>query len=140
MDIVSLAALMHDVDDVKLFKTHNNANARYFLDGEHVDKATIEKICKAINEIPFSRNNGRSPSTLEGQIVQDAVRLDSIGAIGIARVFSHEGSSYEDSIARFDQKLLLLKDLMNTPKAKEMAIERHDFMVKFLEEFKKEVE
>ncbi|HAN43151.1 MAG TPA: phosphohydrolase [Sphaerochaeta sp.] len=140
MDIVSLAALMHDVDDVKLFETHNNANARYFLEGEHVDKATIEKICKAINEISFSRNNGRSPSTLEGQIVQDAVRLDSIGAIGIARVFSHEGRSYEDSIARFDQKLLLLKDLMNTPKAKEMAIERHDFMVKFLEEFKKEVE
>lgn len=140
MDIVSLAALMHDVDDVKLFETHNNANARYFLEGEHVDKATIDKICKAINEISFSRNNGRSPSTLEGQIVQDAVRLDSIGAIGIARVFSHEGRSYEDSIARFDQKLLLLKDLMNTPKAKEMAIERHDFMVKFLEEFKKEVE
>ena len=72
--------------------------------------------------------------------MQDAVRLDSIGAIGIARVFSHEGRSYEDSIARFDEKLLLLKDLMNTPKAKQMAVERHDFMVKFLEEFKKEVE
>ena len=140
MDIVSLAALLHDVDDYKLFDTKNNANARYFLDGEHVDKVTTDKICRAINEISFSRNNGKSPDTLEGQIVQDAVRLDSIGAIGIARVFSHEGRSYEDSIARFDEKLLLLKDLMNTPKAKQMAVERHDFMVKFLEEFKKEVE
>ena len=139
--IVALAALLHDADDHKLFNTENNANAREFLTAQGVDPEEIESICEAINSVSFSQNRGRRPATIEGKIVQDADRLDAIGAIGIARTFAfggEHGRTLESSIDHFHEKLLLLKGEMNTEAAKQLAEERHDFMVRFLEEFEKE--
>ena len=140
-EIVSLAALLHDADDHKLFSTENNANARRFLSDRSVPDDRIDRICEAINLVSFSRNRDKQPETLEGRIVQDADRLDAIGAVGIARTFAFGGShgrSLEDSVGHFHEKLLLLKDLMNTDKAREMAKIRHAFMEAFLREWKNE--
>ncbi len=136
--ISSLAALLHDADDHKLFKTENNANARSFLQENGVPEETIEKICEVINGVSFSKNRGKTPETLEGKIVQDADRLDAIGAIGIARTFAYGGKvgrSLDDSVQHFYDKLLLLKDEMNTEAAKEIALTRHEFMESFLKEY-----
>ena len=139
--IVALAALLHDADDSKLFATADNANARVFLNSQNVDEATIEKICTAINSVSFSKNRDRCPELPEGRIVQDADRLDAIGAIGIARTFAYggkHGRTLDSSIEHFHDKLLLLKAMMHTEKAKEMAERRHAFMESFLQEWEKE--
>ena len=143
MFVVSLAALLHDVDDHKLFDTADNQNARTFLAANGVSDSLIDTICTVINSVSFSQNRGKAPSSLEAKIVQDADRLDAIGAIGIARTFAYggeHGRSMEASISHFHEKLLLLKDLMNTDAAKAIAIKRHDFMVKFLEEWDRETQ
>ena len=75
--VVALAALLHDADDYKLFSTTDNANARSFLGGHGVEDGTIERICKAINSVSFSKNGTRAPATIEGKIDQDADRLDA---------------------------------------------------------------
>ena len=141
LEIISLAALLHDADDHKLFATENNANARRFLEENRIPPATVDRICDVINSVSFSQNRGRIPETLEGRIVQDADRLDAMGAIGIARTFAYggeHGRPLEDSIQHFYEKLLLLKDLMNTDAGKTMAEERHAFLKAFLEEYQRE--
>ena len=140
-EVVELAALLHDADDHKLFHTENNANARAFLEGQGVAPEKIERICEVINGVSFSKNRGKHPATLEGKIVQDADRLDALGAIGIARTFAYggkHGRSLEGSIEHFYEKLLLLKDEMNTQAAKEVAQGRHAFLEQFLEQFRRE--
>jgi HD superfamily phosphodiesterase len=102
---------------------------------------TVELICEAINGVSFSKNRTKAPSTIEGQIVQDADRLDALGAIGIARTFAfggEHGRSIESTIEHFHQKLLLLKDGMNTPAAKAIAQERHAFLEEFLRRYESE--
>ena len=139
--IVALAALLHDADDPKLFSTADNANARAFLNSHGADEEMTERILAAVNAVSFSKNRDRKPDTVEGQIVQDADRLDAIGAIGIARTFAYgggHGRGLEDSIGHFHEKLLLLTDLMNTLTAKSMAAERHRFMLDFLREWARE--
>lgn len=139
--VISLAALLHDADDHKIFQTENNQNARSFLEKQQVDEITIEQICEVINGVSFSKNRGTRPKTLEGKIVQDADRLDAMGAIGIARTFAfggERGRSIESSVQHFYDKLLLLKDEMNTEEGRRMAEERHGFMEQFLVELKKE--
>lgn len=139
--IVALAALLHDADDYKLFATADNANARAFLDSQNVDEATAIKICTTINSVSFSKNRDKCPELLEGKIVQDADRLDAIGAIGIARTFAYggkHGRTLDSSIPHFHEKLLLLKAMMHTEKAKEMAESRHAFMESFLQEWENE--
>lgn len=139
--IASLSALLHDTDDHKLFNTENNLNARSFMEKEKLPSDTIEQVCKIINAVSFSQNRGRTPETLEGKIVQDADRLDAIGAIGIARTFAYGGKvgrPLEDSIKHFYDKLLLLKGEMNTDGAKEIAQKRHEFMSAFLDEYYEE--
>ena len=141
--IVSLGALLHDADDAKLFQTGNNANARDFLASQQTDPETADEIIRVINGVSFSRNGDRRPETTEGQIVQDADRLDAMGAVGIARTFAYggrHGRTMQDSIRHFHEKLLLLKDRMNTAKGKEMADARHAFLAAFLEEWEKEVQ
>ena len=141
--IVALGALLHDADDHKLFETEDNANARRFLDGQGIDADTAERICGVINSVSFSRNRGKKPDTAEGMIVQDADRLDAIGAVGIARTFAYggkHGRSPESSIDHFHEKLLLLKDMLNTPEARNMAAGRHAFMEAFLQEWERETE
>lgn len=139
--IVSLAALLHDVDDHKLFHTENNANARRFLEGQSIHPAEIEQICKIINEVSFSRNRGKKPDSIEGKIVQDADRLDAIGAIGIARTFAFggkNGRTLEESLQHFYDKLLLLKDEMNTEEARKLAEARHAYLEGFIAEYNAE--
>lgn len=141
-EIVALVALLHDVDDHKLFETRNNEHARSFLLNHHFNKQQIDHICNIINSISFSKNRGTQPKTLEGQIVQDADRLDAIGAIGIARTFAFGGERkrpLSSTIQHFDEKLLLLKDEMNTKEGKRLAEHRHHFMLEFLKELNKDL-
>ena len=141
MDVVRLAALLHDADDHKLFRTENNANARAFLAANGVPREQQDAVCRVIDSVSFSRNKGKVPDTPEGKIVQDADRLDAIGAIGIARTFAYggeHGRPLEDSIQHFYDKLLLLKDMMNTEPARRLAKERHAVLEAFLREWKKE--
>lgn len=158
--IVQLAALLHDVDDRKLSPQTcaGKDNARRFLTEQQVDDATIEQICRIIDEISFAGEDSVIPESLEGKCVQDADRLDAIGAIGIARAFAYGGShnrfmhhpgiapkmhmskaEYQNSnsttINHFYEKLFLLTDRMNTPTAKEIANARDCYMKAYVAQF-----
>ncbi len=140
-ELVALGALLHDADDPKLFGTENNENARTFLLSQGLAADRIDQVCRVVNAVSFSRNRGRRPDTPEGRIVQDADRLDAIGAVGIARTFAYggeHGRPMESSVRHFDEKLLLLRDEMNTAAARELAQGRHRFMEQFLMELKEE--
>ena len=100
-----------------------------------------DRICEAINSVSFSRNKGKRPCTPEGRVVQDADRLDAMGAIGVARAFAYggeHGRPLASSIQHFYDKLLLLRDEMNTDAARQIALRRHAFMTAFLEEYRTE--
>ena len=143
VETAALAALLHDADDYKLFATENNANARAFLADNGATEEESERICAVINAVSFSKNRGRVPDTLEAKVVQDADRLDAIGAIGIARTFAYggeHGRSLDESVQHFYDKLLLLKDLMNTEAGKALAEERHAFLEEFLRRYREEGE
>lgn len=163
VSVVGLAALLHDVDDKKLSPETSEGKLRAvgFLRENGVKEEKISWICRIIGEVSFSQNRGAKPETLESQCVQDADRLDALGAIGIARTFAFGGSKGrpvysqefleskasgnedvkgkgESSLEHFYDKLLLLKDMMNTSTAKSMAEKRHKFMEAFLKEFYEE--
>ena len=162
MLVVELGALLHDIADSKF----NNGDeeigsqkAREFLDFLTVESAVIEHVVQIILNISFKGGNElRKFSSAELDVVQDADRLDAMGAIGIARTFNYGGfknrelynpeippnltmtkEEYKNSSAptlnHFYEKLLLLKDRMNTTTARQMAEHRHEFMEQFLEEF-----
>ena len=162
--IVQLIALLHDVDDRKILPDtyQSQANARNFLLSNGVDADTIERICRMIREISFGANNS-TPATLEGQCVQDADRLDAIGAIGIARAFAYGGhhnrhmyhpdikpnvnmtkeeyvKSESTTINHFYEKLFKLTALMNTQTAMQIAQAREVYMKEFVSEFMDEWE
>lgn len=164
--IVQLAALLHDVDDVKISpETHDGKkNAVRFMRTNGVEEEVIRAVCKMIDEVAFVGTDSVAPSTIEGKCVQDADRVDAIGAIGIARAFAYGGSKgrkiYDPDVApkmgmskeeyrknqnapsinHFYEKLLLLKDMMNTHAAKKIAAHRHAVMEDFLQEFMAEWE
>lgn len=141
--VVSLASLLHDVDDHKIFNHENNENARAFLSGKGIPDAEIDVICNVINSVSFTKNRGKRPETIEGKIVQDADRLDALGAIGIARTFAYggeHGRSIEESVQHFYDKLLVLKDELNTDTAKAIAAQRHEFLEAYIDELKDEIE
>lgn len=142
MLVVSLAALLHDADDHKLFDNENNENARAFLRNNGVPADKAEEIIKVINSVSFSQNRGKKPETIEGMIVQDADRLDAIGAIGIARTFAYggeHGRSIDESVQHFYDKLLLIRDELNTEAAKKAASKRHEFLEAFIAELNDEM-
>ena len=162
LEVVELAALLHDIADPKF---HNDDEelalkiSRDFLESQSVPDDLILQVMFIIQNISF-KSRGEVPQNLplELKIVQDADRIDAIGAIGIARTFNFGGfknnlmyhpeippklnmskEEYKKSegttINHFYEKLLLLKDLMNTKTGKELALERHEFMLQFLEQF-----
>lgn len=144
-DIVALAAMLHDVDDRKISPdTHADlGNAVAFLRSQQVSEERIARIIKVIRGVSFSENAGKVPATIEGRVVQDADRLDAIGAIGIARTFAYGGAhgrGMEDSIQHFHDKLLLLRDMMTTDGGRRMAAKRHAWMEDFLREYQEETE
>jgi uncharacterized protein len=161
-EVVQLAALLHDIADSKFHggdESIGPQTARTFLESQNVEAATINHVVKIIENISFKGGNTtRTFSSLELDIVQDADRLDAIGAIGIARTFNYGGYKnrplYDPTIApnmhmtkeeykasqaptlnHFYEKLLLLKDRMNTSTGKKLAEDRHRFMEVFLAQF-----
>jgi uncharacterized protein len=160
--IVKLAALLHDIADSK-FNNGDEAigpkTARKFLESEGVEQEIISPVIKIIENISYKGGNFEKEfSSIELDIVQDADRLDALGAIGIARAFTYGGFKnrvlYDPNIApnlkmtkeeykrsesptfnHFYEKLLLLKDKMNTPTGKQIAMERHHFIEIFMEQF-----
>ena len=143
----ALAALLHDVDDRKISPETcvGKDRAVGFLRENGVEEGQILRIVQIISEISFSAGNG-TPSSVEGMCVQDADRLDAMGAIGIGRAFAFggsrgrrmhdpEGADTTTTIRHFYDKLLLLKDRMNTRTGKELAVRRDAFLRMYLEEF-----
>lgn len=149
--LVELAAWMHDVGDYKLHNGVDKSNELItdFLQTLNVDNVTIDKVLEIVSQVSFSKGN--TPTTIEAKIVQDADRLDAIGAVGIARCFAYGGSVHNvlynpydnskdaSSVQHFYDKLFKLKDLMNTETAIKIANKRHQFMENFIEEFYQEV-
>ena len=150
--LVELAAWLHDVGDHKL---HNGVDKseeliNVFLKSLAVEQSIIDRIIEIVSQVSLSKGN--KPSSIEAEIVQDADRLDAIGAIGIARCFAYGGSKNrilyspdekekeDSSIQHFYDKLFKLKDLMNTESAKLIANQRHSFMEAYIAEFYREVE
>jgi len=165
--VVALGALLHDIADSKFHGGDEKIGplkAREFLQSHEVDESVIEHIEKIILNISFKGSKSKQDfKSRELDVIQDADRLDALGAIGIARTFNyggHKGRSiynpdikpnlfltkaeYKKSTAptlnHFYEKLLLLKDRMNTHTGKEIAEERHNFMIAFLDQFHKEWE
>jgi len=162
LEIVKLGALLHDIADSKFYngdETIGPKVAREFLESENVDEVTIQHVINIIENISFKGGTTENGfSSIELNIVQDADRLDAIGAIGIARAFNYGGfknrplynpniapklhqskEAYKNSqaptINHFYEKLLLLKDKMSTETGKQLAQKRHLFMEKFLSQF-----
>lgn len=162
--IVTLGALLHDISDAKFYEgneTIGPKKAREFLFSENVDSTVIEHIVNIINHISYKNtldSTTKPFSSPELKVVQDADRLDAIGAIGIARCFNYGGfknrllydpsnppnldmtkEEYKNSTAptinHFYEKLLLLKDQMNTKTGRQLAAERHNYMKGFLVQF-----
>jgi uncharacterized protein len=162
LEVVKLAALLHDIADSKFHNGDESVGpktAKTFLEAQNVTEETILHVIAIIENISFKGGNFEQQfRSKELEIVQDADRLDALGAIGIARTFNYGGfknrTLYNPEIApklsqskeeykksdaptinHFYEKLLLLKDKMNTDTGKKIAKKRHDFMVHFLAQF-----
>jgi len=167
MFVMDLALILHDVGDRKVIgKAEDDFSiATNFLKELELPSETVEFVMHIIKNLSFSTtlNNGSINETTEFRIVQDADRLDALGAIGIARAFAFGGSrsrplynpavsaqkfttkkeyrqTKSSTLHHFEEKLFLLKDLMNTNTAKEIAAKRHEFTKNFYEQFLKEWE
>ncbi len=173
LEVIELSALLHDIADPKFHNGDETLTLKIskdFLDSQNVSSEIIEQVLFVIKNISFKNQVENSSSLnskrwknfpVELQIVQDADRIDAIGAIGIARTFNFGGfknnlmyhpeikpnlgmnkEEYKKSngttINHFYEKLLLLKDLMNTETGKQLAEDRHQFMLMFLNQFYKE--
>jgi uncharacterized protein len=165
LEVVQLAALLHDIADWKFHDGDETAGpraARAWLVELHVEPPTIEKVCGIISRLSFKGAGvAAEPMCLEGQAVQDADRLDAIGAIGVARAFAYGGhagralydpdippeqhatfAAYKQNrgptINHFYEKLLLLKDRMHTATGRQLAESRHRFLEQFLAQFYEE--
>lgn len=161
--VIEMAALLHDVADEKLNASEEAGMKKVsdWLEGLDVTEEEKEHILHIIANMSYKGGHGGNVETLEGKIVQDADRLDALGAIGIARTFAYGGAkgrlmydpnippreemtkeeyrkNSDPSLNHFYEKLLKLKDLMNTDAAKREAEVRHRYMEEFIEQFMKE--
>lgn len=158
--IIEMAALLHDIPDDKLNESEEAGWAKLdsFLQSIQIESETLSKIKNCIETVSYKGGRMIELDSIEAEIVQDADRLDALGAIGIARTFAFGGKKghpiyepglnvrgqmsleeYRDgdssSVNHFYEKLLKLKDKLNTEQAKQIAEERHRFMETFLEQF-----
>lgn len=158
--ICELAALLHDIADEKLNSSESEAlqKVRHWINSVGVDRTTAQQVISIISTMSFKGGNQPEMTTLEGKVVQDADRLDAIGAIGIARTFAYAGSKGDliydpalkpretmtkeqyrngksTAINHFYEKLLKLKETMNTTYGKQLAEERHRIMERYLQDF-----
>lgn len=161
--VVELAALLHDIADHKFYNGDDTVGpkvAREWLEGQGTDPVITDHVINIISNMSFSKNIGKKVvfTSKELQVVQDADRLDAIGAIGIARVFAYGGHKGREifnptikplkyktaeeykkndnpTVNHFYEKLLLLKDLMNTKAGKQIAQKRHKYMEQYLKQF-----
>lgn len=165
--IVELAALLHDIADHKFHggdETVGPKVAREWLASQGEEEEVIEEVCTIISEVSFKGAKVETPmGSIEGEVVQDADRLDAMGAIGIARAFAYGGhknrllynpeeaptlhdsfEAYKNdkgaTINHFYEKLFLLKDRMNTGTGRKLAEQRHQFMVNYVHQFLEEWE
>ncbi|WP_058306546.1 HD domain-containing protein [Gracilibacillus massiliensis] len=162
--IVTIAALLHDLADDKVVESEEQglATIQNWLESQKVMEEDIQHIISIIKHMSFKGGNGIPLRTIEGKVVQDADRLDAIGAVGIARCFLFSGQKGQpiydpdievreemskeqyrneksSAIHHFYEKLLKLKDLMNTDTGRKLAKERHQFMLQYLEQFFEEI-
>jgi uncharacterized protein len=163
--VCELAALLHDVADDKIAGSEEAGlrTVREWLAAQAVDETTAAHVMEIIATMSFGGGNRPPMRTLEGRVVQDADRLDALGALGIARAFAYGGSrgralwdpdepprqyagkadyraGGSSTINHFHEKLLLLKDRMNTAYGRQLAERRHAYMLAFLDEFAAEWE
>lgn len=162
MEIVMLGALLHDIEDWKFNDGDEEAGpnaAHIWLESCGASTETITHIMEIIRDLSYKGSDSQKMKSLEGMIVQDADRLDAVGAIGIARCFAFggafgneiynpdiparvqiTGNQYKDKTAKsttvnhFFEKLFLLKDLYNTEEAKKIGSARHQYMIQFMEQ------
>lgn len=160
--LIELAVLLHDVSDPK-YKKDGEDREEEILQQLELTDGQRDNIRSIIRTVSFKGGTNDEPETIEGRIVRDADRLDAIGAIGIARAFAYGGakgrklydqeeqartemteSEYRtggmSTVTHFYEKLLLLKELMVTDSGKQMAEERHQFMLSFLEQLQNETD
>ena len=160
LQIVQLAALLHDVDDRKLSPEtcENKDRAVAYMRSKGLSEDTLTRVKDIIGEVSFAGTDSVVPKTLEGMCVQDADRLDALGAMGIARAFAYGGNhnrvmydpeippalnmgkeEYQNHVSttvnHFYEKLFLLKDMMNTESAKRIAGHREQYMREYIDEF-----
>ncbi|TVP84383.1 MAG: HD domain-containing protein [Alkalicoccus sp.] len=158
--LCELAALLHDVSDEKFHHTQSSGKEylQQWMIAQDIPPAERNKLNYIVESVSFKGGSGQVPETLEAGVVQDADRLDAIGAVGIARCFMYAGShgspmhdpeqrprynlteqEYRDNsasaVTHFYEKLLTLKDTMNTPSGKKRAEKRHERLENFLDEF-----
>lgn len=160
--IVEMAVMLHDVSDPK-YKKQGEDPEKEILDSLDLSGEQKKHIAEIIASVSFKGGNGQAPASLEAEIVQDADRLDAIGAVGIARTFAYGGakgrklydweeeprtemteeqyrSKATSSTTHFYEKLLKLKEGINTEAGRQIAEERHAFMLSFLKQLQKETD
>lgn len=160
--IVEMAVLLHDVSDPK-YTAEGMDPEKAVLQSLDLTEVQQQQIAQIIRQVSFKGGNGEAPTSIEAKIVQDADRLDAMGAVGIARTFAYGGAKgrklydWEEqprsdmteqeyrntptsSATHFYEKLLLLKNMMTTETGRHIADERHQFMLSFLEQLKKETD
>ncbi|WP_146597181.1 HD domain-containing protein [Novipirellula galeiformis] len=148
--VVELAALLHDVGDAKFHNGQERSAefSREILRGLDVDGDVIDHVAAIVDNISFRKGVDSESLTFEGKIVQDADRLDALGAIGIVRTIEYgaavgqpfylsenENGEHKMGIDHFDEKLFKLRDLLNTEPARRIAVQREQFMRTFLNQF-----
>lgn len=158
-DIIDLAVLLHDVSDVKYSGAEGKAKETAILDELNLSPEDRQWIVDIIDSVSFSGGHEKEAKSIEAKIVRDADRLDAIGAVGIARTFAYGGAKGRKlydwseiarvnmtehdyrtketaSVTHFYEKLLLLKELMLTETGKKFAMQRHEFMLAFIDQLK----
>ena len=139
-----LLAWLHDMSDDKLASNLGRDSVSGFLRSLSLQESEIRFITEALPYISYRKHPRLSPEVaLEIRIVQDADRIDAIGAVGIARTFAFGGAKnrgLEDSLAHFDEKLLLLYDLLSTEEARRIALPRHQFLQAFYAQYRQETD